>query len=57
MSINDSFMLKSALFYLLRKYFRQEAYYVDILDLFLEVITVKPRKLGNSQRALDGIPD
>ena len=36
-AINDSFMLESAIYYLLKKHFRQESYYVDLLDLFHEV--------------------
>lgn len=36
-AINDSFMLESAIYYLLKKHFRQEPYYVDLLDLFHEV--------------------
>ncbi|KAK7682293.1 hypothetical protein QCA50_014496 [Cerrena zonata] len=35
-AINDSFMLESAIYYLLKKHFRQESYYVDLLDLFHE---------------------
>ncbi|KAF3985464.1 hypothetical protein FT663_05052 [Candidozyma haemuli var. vulneris] len=36
-AINDSFMLEGAIYMLLKKHFRQEAYYVDLLDLFHEV--------------------
>ena len=36
-AINDSFMLESAIYYILKKHFRQESYYVDLLDLFHEV--------------------
>ncbi|KAI3616694.1 farnesyl pyrophosphate synthetase [Moniliophthora roreri] len=36
-SINDSFMLESAIYYLLKKHFKKESYYVDLLDLFHEV--------------------
>ncbi|KAK0223763.1 isoprenoid synthase domain-containing protein [Armillaria fumosa] len=35
-AINDSFMLEAAIYYLLKKHFRGESYYVDILELFLE---------------------
>lgn len=38
-AINDSFMLESAIYYLLKKHFRQESYYVDLLDLFHEVLS------------------
>jgi len=30
-------MLEAAIYYLLKKHFRKEAYYVDLLELFLEV--------------------
>lgn len=36
-AINDSFMLEGAIYILLKKYFRQDSYYVDLLDLFHEV--------------------
>ncbi|GAA5864256.1 hypothetical protein JCM8547_001309 [Rhodosporidiobolus lusitaniae] len=35
-AINDAFMLEAAIYYLLKKHFRQQKYYVDILELFLE---------------------
>ncbi|KAK0214736.1 farnesyl-diphosphate synthase [Armillaria nabsnona] len=35
-TINDSFMLEAAIYYLLKKHFHGESYYVDILELFLE---------------------
>lgn len=36
-AINDSFMLEGAIYMILKKHFRQESYYVDLLDLFHEV--------------------
>lgn len=36
-AINDSFMLEGAIYILLKKHFRQDSYYVDLLDLFHEV--------------------
>lgn len=36
-AINDSFMLESAIFTLLKKYFRSHPNYVDLLELFHEV--------------------
>jgi farnesyl diphosphate synthase len=36
-AINDAFMLEAAIFVLLKKYFRQEEYYVDLMELFHEV--------------------
>lgn len=36
-AINDSFMLEGAIYFLLKKHFRQETYYVDLLELFHEV--------------------
>ncbi|KAM0791797.1 hypothetical protein ACM66B_004060 [Microbotryomycetes sp. NB124-2] len=35
-AINDSFMLEAAIYYLLKKHFRQEPYYVDVIELFHE---------------------
>lgn len=36
-AINDAFMLEAAIYYILKKYFRQEKYYVDLMELFHEV--------------------
>lgn len=36
-AINDSFMLEGAIYVLLKKYFRKDAYYVDLLELFHDV--------------------
>ncbi|KAI8871155.1 farnesyl pyrophosphate synthase [Ramicandelaber brevisporus] len=36
-AINDSFLIKSALYRLIKKYFRQDAFYADLLDLFQDV--------------------
>jgi farnesyl diphosphate synthase len=36
-AINDAFMLESAIYILLKKYFRQEPCYVDLVELFHEV--------------------
>jgi len=36
-AINDSFMLEGAIYVLLKKHFRADKYYVDLLDLFHEV--------------------
>ncbi|KAJ2777668.1 Farnesyl pyrophosphate synthetase [Coemansia javaensis] len=36
LAINDSFILESAIYRLLKKYFRRDAYYVDLLELFHE---------------------
>ncbi|ORY74831.1 hypothetical protein BCR37DRAFT_384252 [Protomyces lactucae-debilis] len=36
-AINDAFMLESAIFFLLKKHFRQDKHYVDLLELFHEV--------------------
>ncbi|KAK0215311.1 farnesyl diphosphate synthetase [Armillaria nabsnona] len=35
-AINDSFKLEAVIYYLLKKHFRGESYYVDVLELFLE---------------------
>ncbi|KAL1302978.1 hypothetical protein AAFC00_003295 [Neodothiora populina] len=36
-AINDAFMLESAIYLLLKKYFRQEKNYIDLIELFHEV--------------------
>ncbi|KAF2483688.1 ERG20 farnesyl diphosphate synthase [Neohortaea acidophila] len=36
-AINDAFMLESSIYLLLKKYFRQEKYYLDLIELFHEV--------------------
>jgi farnesyl diphosphate synthase len=36
-AINDSFMLEASIYFLLKKHFRSEKYYVDLLELFHEV--------------------
>ncbi|CAG8512268.1 6276_t:CDS:10, partial [Dentiscutata heterogama] len=36
-AINDSFILESSVYFFLKKYFRQESYYVDLLELFHEI--------------------
>ncbi|WVQ74823.1 hypothetical protein IAR50_004430 [Cryptococcus sp. DSM 104548] len=35
-AINDAFMLEAAIYHLLKKHFRSEKYYVDLMELFLE---------------------
>ncbi|KAI0682172.1 isoprenoid synthase domain-containing protein, partial [Cerioporus squamosus] len=37
-AINDSFMLEGAIYYLLKKHFRTEPYYVHLLELFHDVL-------------------
>lgn len=39
-AINDAFLLEGAIYFLLKKHFRQEKYYVDLLELFHDVSTV-----------------
>ena len=36
-AINDSFMLEATIYHLLKKHFRKESYYVDLMDLYHEV--------------------
>ena len=33
-AINDSFLLEGAIYHLLKKHFRSESYYVDLLEVF-----------------------
>ncbi|TFK71150.1 isoprenoid biosynthesis-like protein [Pluteus cervinus] len=35
-AINDSFLLEAAIYFLLKKYFKQESYYVNLVELFME---------------------
>ncbi|KAL0574888.1 Farnesyl pyrophosphate synthetase [Marasmius crinis-equi] len=35
-AVNDSFLLESATYFLLKKHFKQEAYYVELFELFQE---------------------
>jgi hypothetical protein len=39
-AINDAFLLEGAIYFLLKKHFRQEKYYVDLLELFHDVSAV-----------------
>jgi farnesyl diphosphate synthase len=41
-AINDSFMLEAAVFQLFKKYYRKDPYYVDLLELFLDVRALSP---------------
>jgi len=36
-AINDSFILESSIYIILKKFFRQESYYIDIVELFHDV--------------------
>ena len=38
-AINDAIMMESSIYILLKKYFRQERYYVDLVELFHEVVS------------------
>ena len=40
-AINDAFMLEAAIYHLLKRHFRKEAYYVDVLELFLAVCSAQ----------------
>lgn len=42
-AINDAFMLEGAIYFLLKKHFRPEPYYVDLLELFHDVRFHIPR--------------
>ena len=37
-AINDSFMLEGAIYWLLKRHFRKESYYVDLLELYHDVL-------------------
>ncbi|CAH1756194.1 12404_t:CDS:10 [Entrophospora sp. SA101] len=36
-AINDSFLLEAGIYFFLKKYFRQDPYYIDLLELFHEI--------------------
>lgn len=36
-AVNDAFMLEACIYYLLKKYFRQDAAYIDLVEAFHEV--------------------
>ncbi|KAF8645905.1 hypothetical protein AX16_007491 [Volvariella volvacea WC 439] len=36
-AINDSFLLEAAIYHLLKVYFKKEPYYIDLVELFLDV--------------------
>ncbi|RIA84110.1 farnesyl pyrophosphate synthase [Glomus cerebriforme] len=36
-AINDAFILESAIYFFLKKYFRQDPYYIDLVELFHEI--------------------
>ena len=36
-AINDSFLIEASIYKLLKRHFRSKNYYVDLLELFLEV--------------------
>jgi len=39
-AINDAFMLEASIYCLLKKHFRKESYYVDLLELFHDVLSL-----------------
>lgn len=36
-AINDAFIIESAIYVLLKKYFRQESYYIDLIELYHDI--------------------
>ncbi|KAF2073115.1 hypothetical protein CYY_005584 [Polysphondylium violaceum] len=63
-AINDAFILESCIYILIKKYFRNDSYYADILDFFHEVsyqtqlgqlldLTTQPNRGDFSQFTLD----
>ena len=52
-AINDAFMLEAAIYFLLKKHFRKTEYYVDLIELFHDVIIDK-RLLANAAEAIIG---
>jgi farnesyl diphosphate synthase len=57
-AINDSFMLEAAIYYLLKKHFRQEKYYVDLLELFHDVSVLDASSRQRTGRLTpDHVPD
>jgi len=42
MAVNDALILEGAIFQMIRKHFRKEPFYVDLIDLMHEVRTLTP---------------
>ena len=42
MAVNDALILEGAIFQMIRKHFRKEPFYVDLIDLMHEVRTITP---------------
>lgn len=40
LAINDSFLLESCIYNAIKKHFRKESYYVELLELMHEVVVV-----------------
>jgi farnesyl diphosphate synthase len=40
MAVNDALLLEGAIFQMIRKHFRKDSYYVDLLDLMHEVQSI-----------------
>jgi len=45
MAVNDALILEGAVFQMIRKNFRKEPFYVDLIDLFHEVCTITPLEM------------
>ncbi len=46
MAINDSFLIEGTIYLILKKYFKTEPYYVQLLELFHEVYRGREREGG-----------
>jgi farnesyl diphosphate synthase len=48
-AVNDAFILKGAIFQMIRKHFHNEPFYVDLVDLMHEVRQIPLSPLGTSR--------
>ena len=48
-AINDSFLIEAAIYKLLKRHFRGEAFYVDLLELMHEVTTAEENSCCGAQ--------
>lgn len=56
-AINDAFLLESCIYILLKKYFKGQDYYLDLLELFHEVtIDLKKERERKMEFVTFGIP-
>ena len=45
MAVNDALILEGAIFQMIRKHFKRDPFYVDLIDLLHEVCTITPLEM------------